>query len=168
MFFMGMPGSGKSYWGSTVATAYSLPFIDLDARIQERVGMQIADYFEKYGEHEFRLREQETLLDVIHNKEKNHIVACGGGTPVFFNNLTEMKKAGCTIYLDANIEYLLQRLANSPTRRPLLEGKELNKALLELYHKRNPFFSQADYIFDIENISVSKFENILPSCIGRH
>ena len=168
IFFIGMPGTGKSYWASTLATACDMPFIDLDSYIEEKMQMTISDYFEQYGEASFREKEQELLLQIIAYKEKNQVVACGGGTPAFFDNLQKMKDAGCVVYLQAEMEVIVQRLANSATRRPLLEGKEINSALSELYDQRYPFFSQADYIFDVESISVAKFEKIIPTCIDRH
>lgn len=167
IFFMGMPGSGKSFWGSTLASACGLPFIDLDACLEERLQMTIAEYFEAHGEDAFRVKEREMLTEVIATKGKNYVIACGGGTPAFFDNLQKMKEAGCTIYLHADMNMIVQRLAHSPTRRPLLEGKEINSALTELYDQRNPFFSQADYIFDVDNISVTNFEKIIPTCIDR-
>jgi shikimate kinase len=168
IFFIGMPGSGKSFWASTLAAAQGLPFIDLDSYFEDKEKMTIADYFEKHGQDAFRLKEKEVLHEIINTKESNYVVSCGGGTPAFFDNLETMKKAGCTIYLQASMEALVQRLAYSPTRRPLLEGRDIIPALQELYDHRNPFFSQADYIFDVENISVANFEKIIPSCIDRH
>ena len=167
LFFVGMPGTGKSYWASTIATAHDLPFIDLDSVIEDKVKMNIADYFEKCGEDEFRKREQEALLHLIANCENNTVIACGGGTPVFFDNLQQMQKAGCVIYLKATINAIMQRLANSSIRRPLLEGKDLPTALMELYNRREPFFSQADHIFDVESISLTNFTEIIPSCTNR-
>lgn len=167
IFFMGMPGSGKSFWASTLANACELPFIDLDAYLEEKVQMTIAEYFDAHGEEAFREKEREILEEVITTKEKNYVVACGGGTPAFFDNLQKMKNAGCTVYLHADMSMIVQRLAHSPTRRPLLVGKEINSALTELYDQRNPFFSQADYIFDVENISVANFEKIIPTCLDR-
>jgi shikimate kinase len=167
IFIIGMPGTGKSYWGSAVAATYGLPFIDLDKCFEERVGMPIADYFDEFGEHEFRLREQEALHYVINNRPPDSVVSCGGGTPVFFDNLEQMKAAGCTVYLRSSLNIILRRLEHSPTRRPLLEGKDKATALLELYDKREPFFSRADHIFDVEQVSMTNFEKIIASCTDR-
>src|ERR1043165_6225993 len=123
LFFIGMPGTGKSYWASTMATAFELPFIDLDNVVEDRINMTIADYFEKYGEDDFRKKEQAALHAIIATHPKNTVIACGGGTPVFFDNLQQMQKAGCVIYLKATISAIIQRLGNSAVRRPLLEGK---------------------------------------------
>lgn len=168
IFFIGMPGSGKSYWGSTVATAYNLPFIDMDSYVETKIGMSIADYFEQKGEHEFRLREQESLQEIIAKGNQGIVVSCGGGTPVFADNLAKMNEAGCTIYIKASLNVIMKRLENSSTRRPLLEGKDLATALMGLYEKREPFFSQAGYIFDVEEISVANFEQIINTCTSRH
>jgi shikimate kinase len=168
IFFIGMPGSGKSFWASTLAAAQGLPFIDLDVYFEEKEKMTIADYFDKYGEEAFRVKEKEALHEIISNKDATYVVACGGGTPAFFDNMEAMKKAGCTIYLTASMDSIVQRLEHSPTRRPLLEGRDIREGLRELYDRRHPFFSQADYIFDVENISVANFEKIIPSCINKH
>lgn len=168
IFFMGMPGSGKSFWASTLAAALDLPFIDLDVYFEDKEKMTIAEYFDKHGQDAFRVKEKEALLEIIKTKASNYVVACGGGTPAFFDNLDTMKKAGCTIYLTAAMDTIIQRLEHSPTRRPLLEGRDIKEGLRELYDQRHPFFSQADYIFDVDNISVANFEKIIPSCIDRH
>ena len=167
IFIIGMPGTGKSYWASSVAAAYDLPFVDLDKHFEEKVKMPIADYFDRFGEDEFRKRERESLLEVIQNAKAACVVSCGGGTPVFFDNLEQMKDAGCTVYLKSSLSMILKRLESSPTRRPLLEGKDKATALLELYDKREPYFSKADYIFDVENISLTNFEKIIGSCTSR-
>ena len=94
LFFVGMPGTGKSYWASTIATAHDLPFIDLDSVIEDKVKMNIADYFEKCGEDEFRKREQEALLHLIANCENNTVIACGGGTLYFLIICSRCKRQG--------------------------------------------------------------------------
>lgn len=168
IFFMGMPGSGKSFWASTLAAALDLPFIDLDVYFEEKEKITIADYFDKYGQEAFRVKEREALHEIIKNKPYNYVVACGGGTPAFFDNMDVMKKSGCTVYLTASMDAIIQRLEHSPTRRPLLEGRDMREGLRELYEQRHPFFSQADHIFDVDNISVANFEKIIPSCINKH
>jgi shikimate kinase len=167
IFIIGMPGTGKSYWGSAVAANFGLSFVDLDKYFEERVAMPIAEYFDKFGEHEFRLREQEALLDVINNGKADSVVSCGGGTPVFFDNLEQMKAAGCTVYLRSSLNVILRRLEHSSTRRPLLEGKDKATALLELYDQREPYFSKADHIFDVEELSMTNFGKIIASCTDR-
>jgi shikimate kinase len=78
-----------------------------------------------------------------------------------------MKGAGCVIYLRAGTDALMQRLNNSPTRRPLLEGKDMSTALMELHDKREPYYSQADHVFDVETISVANFTEIISSCTNQ-
>ena len=168
IFFIGMPGSGKSFWGSTIAAAHGLPFVDLDKYIEDKIGMSIADYFYKYSELEFRKREQESLMEVVRVMPGDCVIACGGGTPIFKDNLQKMKEAGCTVYVRASLSLILRRLENSSTRRPLLEGKDKATALLELYDNRQPFYSQADYTFDVESISLANFDKIIHSCTNRH
>jgi shikimate kinase len=168
IFIIGMPGSGKSYWGSTIANAYGLSFIDLDSCIERKINMPVADYFTSEGEAAFRQVEHECLIESIETGDNNTVVACGGGTPVFHNNMRLMKEAGCTVYLKAPLNIIMKRLERSPTRRPLLEGKDLATALMELYEQRHACFSEADYIFELETVSVANFEKIVETCTNLH
>jgi shikimate kinase len=163
-----MPGVGKSYWGSKLAVYYNLPYIDLDDYIEQTAGMTLADIFTEQGETDFRNLERHTLLEIVSSQPYNTIVSCGGGTPAFLSNLDDMKMAGCAVYLQADIDILLQRLQSSLTKRPLLEAaNDYRAAVCELFNTRRAFYEQANYIFEVENLSVANFAQIIDSCTGR-
>jgi len=167
IFLVGMPGAGKSYWAEKVALANNIPFIDLDKRIEEKERQSISSLFNAQGEAYFREIETSMLKEIIDNDNPNAIIACGGGTPCFADNLMQMKKAGIIIYLRANIDLLASHLKNETENRPLLQDINMETYLQQLLNMRKHIYEQADYILDAENISLSTFDKIISSCINR-
>jgi shikimate kinase len=161
IYLIGMPGVGKSYWAEQMAAQYSLQCIDLDHIIEVRSGMSIADFFQRYGESEFRKLERLTLTQVQEVFSTNTVIACGGGTPCFYDNLAQMKAKGTVVYLKADLEYLYKNLSEEVQSRPLLKAANWQENLAELLEKRSPFFEQAHYIFDAEFLSIKDFERIV-------
>ncbi len=159
IFLIGFMGSGKSHWGRIWAKKMKIKYFDLDTRIEKAFKMKIADIFEKKGEDKFRELEMYHLRK-FENK-KDFLLACGGGTPCFSDNLEWMKSQGKVFYLKATPEVIMKNLINETKQRPLL--KEINRKdlLLFIQHKlieREPYYSKADFILNTENLN----ENSLP------
>ncbi|HXS36312.1 MAG TPA: shikimate kinase [Flavipsychrobacter sp.] len=169
IFFIGMPGSGKSHWAKKVAAHYQLSSIDLDEYLQQHERMNIGDIFIKQGEEEFRRKENKALISIVENNRHNDaIISCGGGTPYFSNNMDILKRSGHTVYLKGNVNTLLHRLQNEIYHRPLLQKQQdLPKYLEEQLSLRRHVYEQADYILQIEDISLTNFDKIISSCISR-
>ncbi|MBS1687923.1 MAG: shikimate kinase [Bacteroidetes bacterium] len=167
IFLIGMPGVGKSYWAEKLALANNIPHIDLDMLIEQKEGQSISSLFNTQGEAYFREIETTILNEIIDNNNSNAIIACGGGTPCFADNLTQMKKAGKTIYLHADVDLLISRLQNEREKRPLLQVEDMSVHLQQLLNMRDHIYEQADYILDAKDISLSTFDKIISSCINR-
>lgn len=153
-------GSGKSYWGKQWATQLQYNFIDLDNRIIEAENCSVARIFEKKGEPYFRKLEAAILRTIT---EPNTLVACGGGTSVYEDNLEWMNRTGITIYLKAPAKYLLENIKKEPGQRPLI--KETNEAELLFFiqqklKEREVFYTQAKYIMEVEALSLSSLDKI--------
>lgn len=114
-------GSGKTYYGRWLAKMYSLPFYDLDAYIKRREEMSLEDIFMHFGEGYFRTRERDYLRELSFVSE-NYVIATGGGTPCFYDNMDFMNKRGCTICLNTPLEIISRRLEYRRGKRPLLEN----------------------------------------------
>jgi shikimate kinase len=163
VYIIGMPGVGKSYWAEQLAAAYQVQCIDLDNIIEVRTGMSIGSFFEKFGEAEFRKLERLTLSQVLEVFGKNCVIACGGGTPCFYDNLAQMKAKGKVVYLQASLEYLFQNLNKETQVRPLLKLPDWKGKLSALLEKRKSIFEQADFTLPVASLSVKDFEAILTS-----
>lgn len=167
IFLMGMPGAGKTYWGRKVAASLKLSFEDLDEYIEKKMCADIPDIFRQYGEDGFRKIETTMLKALIGESKVSTVIACGGGTPVFNNNLQLMQNAGCTVYLKVGIETMLQHLLADDRQRPLLQQGESPAILAQLLEARKEKFEQADYVLDEEAISVANFAEIIARCTDR-
>ena len=168
VFLIGMPGAGKTWWGSKVAPLLGMPFTDLDAQLMYRYRDTIAGMFEKYGEEGFRQREHDLLALLIHNLSEPAVIACGGGTPCFHDNLELMKAAGVVVYLKCEIPQLVWNLEGD-TERPLLSAADagMPQKLQTLLHQREPVYNQADMAIDVNQLELSTFEQTIRSCTKR-
>lgn len=81
----------------------------------------ISDLFAERGEDGFRLLEQKMLHEA--GEFENVLIACGGGTPCFFDNMDYMNHTGETVFLDVCPEVLFRRLKIAKAKRPLLANK---------------------------------------------
>lgn len=149
IFLIGYMGSGKSTLGKGLAARCDVRFIDLDDYIEERSGKTIKEIFATEGEAAFRDMERRMLLEV--SGIDNALVACGGGTPCFGDNMELMNEHGVTVLLRTSHARLLERLKRGRHKRPLianLNDEELDRFIAEQLAKRMPHYSKAAEVFD--------------------
>ena len=154
IFLLGFMGSGKSYWANIWSKKYHWYVVDLDEQIQQYFGMDIPDIFEKLGEAKFREIESKLLKKI--NVNTQQIVSCGGGVPVFFDNMDWMLEHGTTIYLKASPQFLMEKLLNETSKRPLLKDKnpkELLSFIETKLEERESVYERANYVLGVENLS---------------
>ena len=89
---MGYMGCGKSTLGRALADELGVQFIDLDAYIEERYHKKVSEIFAEMGEQDFRQMERRMLEEVAECSDV--VVACGGGTPCYFDNVALMNSRG--------------------------------------------------------------------------
>lgn len=168
LFLVGMPGCGKTHWGRRWAAVAGWRFIDLDSEIATQSGMTIPEFFRLHGEPSFREREQALLLQTIAGSETPLLLATGGGTPVFSDNLDRMKAAGCVVYLSASVDQLAVNVRREPDTRPLLASGGLRQRLADLLSQRQEVYEQAHLILPVESLADATFAQILTACTNRH
>lgn len=152
-------GSGKSTLGRSLAEALEMPFFDLDLEIEKLEHRSIADIIRNAGEDEFRHRERIVLLQLFDTLPC--VIACGGGTPCFFDNMEQMKRRGTVVYLFLSPTLLAHRLRNEMAMRPLLHGVQatsLNEHITHHLTEREPFYKQAHITWDAQNGNVQKLK----------
>lgn len=146
LFLIGFMASGKSSLGSKIARQFNMDFLDLDVAISEREGLSINELFIKHGEEGFRKIESEVLkeLDIA-----NKVVATGGGTPIFGDNMLYMKNNGAVAYLVVPASVIIGRLRQNREERPLvkdLSDVELTEFVEKTLEQRKIIYSQADIL----------------------
>ncbi|MEO6882890.1 MAG: shikimate kinase [Bacteroidia bacterium] len=158
IFLIGYMGSGKSTVGKKLATKLNRPFIDLDQYLEKKENRSIAEIFETEGEGKFREKERVYLQEIC--AQDNTIVALGGGTVCFFDNLKLIHSHGISIYLKASVDTIFNRLKNAKTKRPLLEkfssDEEFKEYISIHLSSRETFYSQATYKVKAKNINVDE------------
>jgi shikimate kinase len=162
IFLVGFMGSGKTHWGRIWSSLHSFSFVDLDHSIEKEEGKSIAKIFEEQGEHHFR--QLETTMLRSFEEHQNMIIACGGGTPCFNNNMQWMNEHGITVYLKATPKQLAVRLAKEQEQRPLLHSidkHELENFIEQKLIEREPFYNQAQIILDEVNATAATFKEII-------
>lgn len=162
-FLTGFMGCGKSFWGQKLARKYSLKFIDLDHYIENQQSCSIGTIFEVKGEDAFRAIEHAALLEIIAMYDFC-IVATGGGTPCFHNNINVMNEHGVSIYLQASTMYLAERLKDVTSKRPLLKNMDeetLFSFIKTTLEEREKFYLTSNYKIEVENCDETIFEPII-------
>lgn len=150
IFLLGPMGSGKSYCGRELARLLDFDFVDLDERIETGENRTIGRIFAEDGEEAFRLLERDYLLSLFPDP-RDLVVATGGGTPCFFDNLSQMNRHGITIYLQTTLELLVERLRPEAAKRPLLgttRPEQIRIRLEEQLSWRAAYYEQAHIVYE--------------------
>ena len=160
IFLTGFMGSGKTTLGRFFAKEYGYSFIDLDHYIEGRYFKTINQIFEESGEEGFRLIEQKALKEVAEIEDV--IIATGGGTPCFFDNMDYMISRGLTIFIHVPISELTIRLEKAKSKRPLLKDKnveQIQEYIEEKLQSRLPFYLKSH--LTIDGTSMCKKEELI-------
>jgi len=137
---VGIMGSGKTTIGRRLAARLRRPFVDADAEIEAAATMAIAEIFERFGEQHFRDGERRVIARLMDSGAS--VIATGGGAFMDPETRALILATGTAIWLDADIDTLVARVAKRG-HRPLLAGKDPKDVLTELIAVRRPAYAQA-------------------------
>ena len=145
IFLIGPMGSGKTAVGKNLARLLRLNFIDTDAEIERRTGVDIPLIFEKEGESGFRDREREVIAELT--QQEDVVLSTGGGAILLPENRELLKTRGVVVYLETSIAQQTTRVRGGQQNRPLLAGAaDPGARLAELMQERQPLYLEtADF-----------------------
>lgn len=140
LVLIGLMGVGKTTVGRRLARKLNLPFVDADEEIEKAAGLSIAEIFDRFGEEYFRDGERRVIARLIDDQPQ--VIATGGGA--FMNEETRqiIAKNATAIWLDADIDILVERVSRRNTR-PLLNQGDPEQILRRLAAERNPVYARA-------------------------
>lgn len=148
ILLIGFMAAGKTTLGKALARDLGLQFIDLDHYIENRYHSTISQLFAERGEEGFRQIERNMLHEVTEFEDV--IIATGGGTPCFYDNMEYMNSMGVTVFLQASVDVIFTRLTIARVQRPLVKGKsadELRQYITAMLEQRNPYYTRAHHTF---------------------
>jgi shikimate kinase len=161
IFLTGMPASGKTTTGKLLAEELSYDFLDLDDLVVTAEKMAIPAIFERKGEAYFREAEAKELRRL--QGAKNTVVATGGGTPCFRDNMKWMNRHGLTVFLDTELTTLARRIEASENQRPLVakNKKSVLAFLNETLSCRMEFYQQSGIRVKPEKMTVAELAQLV-------
>eukprot|EP01034_Spumella_vulgaris_P008533 gene8533-10861_t len=142
---VGLMGAGKSAIGKRLAARLGLPFVDADDEIERAAGCTIAEFFERFGEQEFRAGERRVISRLL--EESPRVLSTGGGAYMDPETRSLMKTRALTVWLRAELEVLFDRVKKR-THRPLLRQGDPKEILARLMQQRYPIYAEADIVVD--------------------
>lgn len=138
---VGLMGAGKSAIGKRLAQRLGLPFVDADDEIERAAGCSVAEFFERFGEAEFRAGERRVIARLLDGPP--HVLSTGGGAYMDPDTRALMRARATTIWLRADLDVLYDRVKRRG-HRPLLRQGEPREILGRLMQQRYPIYAEAD------------------------
>lgn len=144
IFITGYMCAGKTTLGRRLAGLLNYRFIDLDEKIEELTGISISEFFIRYGEDAFRIKEREVLIR--HLNDRSTIISTGGGAACYADNMELMNRSGMTVFLDPPVETIISRISADARQRPLflhVPESGLPSLIMQHLDQRKAYYSRA-------------------------
>ena len=157
MYIIGQMGAGQSAVGRQLGRLLHLDFMDSDADIESRTGVDIPFIFEKEGEAGCRKREAKAIEDLT--QKDGVVLATGGGAVMDPQNRSHLGARGFVIYLHTSVDQQLARTRKGRDR-PLLANDDPSTVLETLMATRDPLYREiADLTVETDGRKVRAVAN---------
>lgn len=155
LVLLGYMASGKSSIGKILAQKLDILFIDLDNYIEKKENLSISELFKTKGEIYFRKKETYYLQKLL-KKDGDFILALGGGTPCYGNNMDLVNQFDASIYLKSSLQQTFLTLSKEENKksRPLIasiSNDDLKEFIAKHLFERAPYYEKAMHHVLIDN-----------------
>ena len=155
IYLVGYMGAGKSTAAKRLANRLGWEVADTDEMFEEKYRISVDDFFQKYDEPLYRKLESEILKST--ESSEHVVIATGGGTACYYDNMEWMNRHGCTVFMRISPQAAVDRVLHSRHKRPLARGKseaELMEYVNWHYASRLPFYEQAQLTVKSEDVDL--------------
>ena len=168
-FLVGFMATGKTTIGKRLSSKLSLPFFDSDKEIELALGCSINEYFTINGESKFRILEERIIIDKVKdNEDKGFIMSLGGGAYLNNNIRILIDSIGLSIWLNASIDIIYNRLTKSKNERPLILTYNTKEKLEKLLKDRVLYYNKAKIIVNVMKTSKDSMTDIILKKINEY
>jgi shikimate kinase/3-dehydroquinate synthase len=140
---VGLMGAGKTAIGRRLALRLGLPFRDADHEIEVAAGCTVAEFFEKFGEAEFRAGERRVIRRLLAGPPC--VLATGGGAFMDDETRAAIRAEARSVWLRCDLATLVRRTSGRH-HRPLLRQGNPARVLAQLMELRHPIYAEADVV----------------------
>lgn len=165
LVLVGLMGCGKSSIGRRLATRLALPFIDADEEIERVARKSISEIFTDHGEAFFRDREAKVIARLLSGGPQ--VLATGGGAFMTEETRAQIREAGISIWLRAELPVLMRRVGKRDTR-PLLKDSDPEAVMRRLMDARYPVYAEADITVESRDVPHEAIVSEIVNALTRH
>ena len=162
---LGVRGAGKSTVGSQVAASFGVPFVEVDQRIEQLAGLDLARIFEVHGDAYYHRLERRALEELLMEPHPA-VIATGGSVVSDSDNYAMLCEGACTVWLRATAEDHWNRVVRQGDARPMAGHPDAFAELRTLLNVRGPLYSSARYVVDTSGRSVEQVAELVTSAVA--
>jgi XRE family aerobic/anaerobic benzoate catabolism transcriptional regulator len=148
---LGLRGAGKSTIGKKLAKRLRVPFVELDAKVEESAGLSLREIFEMHGEARYRELEREALRRTL---DKPCVIATGGSIVTDDETFNLLRSNATTVWLQASPDSHWSRVVAQGDRRPMANRQNAKAELAALLERRKPKYARADVTVDTDALGI--------------
>jgi XRE family aerobic/anaerobic benzoate catabolism transcriptional regulator len=162
---LGLRGAGKSTVGAALAKRLGVPFVELDAVVEEAAGLPLAEVFAVHGEAAYRRLEREALERFL-AEGRPAVLAAGGGLVTDPETYGLLRRSCTTVWLRARPEEHMLRVSRQGDLRPMARRSDAMAELTALLAARAPLYAEADHVVDTSGLPVERVVERVRAAVG--